>query len=360
MKEVVLLCALAAPALAVADEVGHWYVNPNVGAIRADRDRGTDRDAMLYGLGIGKHINQGLSVELNLNGTRLDGKNGVSNLSLWGGTLDFLGVLNRDGRVSPYITGGFGAAKDDHSPGDNSTNFLTQAGLGLMIRAWESSDGARSFTLRPEVKARWDDVGREGHMVDYIGTLGFVYGFGAPKAAPVEAAPPPPPPPPPAPPPAPPADTDGDGVIDTLDKCPGTPAGVSVDAYGCPLKGSITLEGVNFEFNSAKLTAESDAVLSPVAKDLQKHKRLKIELQGHTDSVGNDAYNLKLSQQRADSVRDYLVGQGVDSSQLSAKGYGEAQPVESNKTKEGRAKNRRVVMSVLENPGDVKVENAAQ
>ena len=113
---------------------------------------------------------------------------------------------------------------------------------------------------------------------------------------------------------------------------------------------------MTFELNSARLTTASHSVLDPIATDLKKYPRLKIELQGHTDSSGSDKYNLKLSQQRADSVRAYLVEQGVPGDRLVARGYGEAQPIEDNKTEAGRALNRRVVMSVLDNPGDVQVK----
>ena len=142
---------------------------------------------------------------------------------------------------------------------------------------------------------------------------------------------------------------------DNIDRCPNTPPGVAVDEYGCPRKGSVTLEGVTFETNSATLTGQSSAVLDKVADELKAHPRLKVELQGHTDSVGSDAYNLKLSSRRAAAVRDYLVNQGVSPTQLTSKGYGESVPVADNKTAAGRAKNRRVVMSVLDNPGDVDV-----
>jgi OOP family OmpA-OmpF porin len=118
----------------------------------------------------------------------------------------------------------------------------------------------------------------------------------------------------------------------------------------------VILEGVTFEFNSAQLTGNSRPVLDDVAASLQRHPRLKVELQGYTDSTGPADYNLKLSQRRADSVRDYLVGKGVSSDQLTTKGYGLTQPIDTNKTKEGRAHNRRVVMFAVENPKDVKVE----
>jgi OOP family OmpA-OmpF porin len=113
---------------------------------------------------------------------------------------------------------------------------------------------------------------------------------------------------------------------------------------------------VNFEFNSATLTAESRPVLDEVAADLKKHPRLRVELQGHTDSAGRDAYNLQLSRRRADAVRGYLVAQGVSAEQLTAKGYGETQPAADNSTESGRAENRRVEMNVVDNPGDVEVK----
>ena len=128
---------------------------------------------------------------------------------------------------------------------------------------------------------------------------------------------------------------------------------------GCPLK-SVTLRGVSFEFNSEVLTADSRTPLNEVARELKEHPRLKVELEGHSDSVGADTYNLKLSQRRADAVRDYLISQGVSASQLTSRGYGESKPVGDNKTEEGRAENRRVVMSVTDNPADVEVKGEEQ
>lgn len=362
-RKVALLCALAAPmAAGAADNVGHWYLMPQIGGISADNDRPLQDKDWLYGLAFGKHLNQVLSLEFNLNGSQVGGGPGRSDMSFWGGSLDLLFVGNRGGSVSPYFSIGAGALQTDRSPGSNATDAMAQAGVGLFINLWENSDGSSSFALRPDLKARWNEAGAEGTLVDYIGTLGFQFSFGQPtKRAPApapEPEPTPPPAPQPPPPPPPPADTDGDGVTDNLDRCPDTPRGVAVDAYGCPRVGSITLEGVNFELNSAQLTPSSRDVLDGIAADLKKYPRLKIELQGHTDSSGSDAYNLNLSQRRAEAVRNYLIEQGVSPSQLEAKGYGEAQPIADNKTAEGRAKNRRVVMRVLENPGDVKVEGA--
>jgi OOP family OmpA-OmpF porin len=113
---------------------------------------------------------------------------------------------------------------------------------------------------------------------------------------------------------------------------------------------------VNFAFNKADLTPDSKPVLDGVADGLKKHPRVKVEIQGHTDGVGKPAYNLQLSQRRAQAVLDYLATDGVSADQMVAKGYGMTQPIASNKTAEGRAQNRRVVMYVLSNPADVNVK----
>jgi OmpA-OmpF porin, OOP family len=181
-----------------------------------------------------------------------------------------------------------------------------------------------------------------------------------------------PPPPPPAPEPEPVqivqvADSDGDGVLDDVDQCPGTPPGTEVDATGCPvpepacipsgqngepdLRGCssgdvVVLRGVTFEFDSAQLTPAATVVLDQVAGALGAAPEIAVEVGGHTDSRGADAYNQRLSEQRAASVRDYLIGRGVDGTRLSASGYGEARPVADNATEEGREQNRRVELTV--------------
>jgi OOP family OmpA-OmpF porin len=114
--------------------------------------------------------------------------------------------------------------------------------------------------------------------------------------------------------------------------------------------------GVTFAFNSARLTSSSRSVLDQAAAGLKSHPLLKVEIQGYTDSVGTVAYNLKLSQRRAESVRHFLVADGVAPGQLRARGYGPADPIASNRTAAGRALNRRVVMKVLSNPNAVRVK----
>lgn len=139
-----------------------------------------------------------------------------------------------------------------------------------------------------------------------------------------------------------PLDTDGDSVADYKDECPNTKAGAKVDNRGCELKARIELRGVTFANNSAKLTGDSAEVLTDMAITLKRYPDLKVEVAGHTDGSGTRAYNLQLSERRANAVRDYLIGQGVDGDNLTAKGYGPDHPLVSNSTREGRAKNRRV------------------
>jgi len=373
MKRVLLLCAAAVSALTLSTLASavpgdEWYITPQVGGISPDHQRDLRHNDWLYGVALGRELGPFINMELNFNGARVNDGRGTSHLDTYGYSIDVLGILNRTGLFSPYLTAGVGAESNVLVPGNaltNQTKLMTQAGVGTYINLWRSSDGTSAFALRPEIKARWDDPGKGDHLVDYIAMLGFQYSFGGSRtpAPPAPAAPPPPPPvsqpaPEPAAVPATPPDSDHDGVPDSVDKCPDTPAGVQVDATGCPLKGSITLEGVNFEYNSAALTVASHPPLDAIADGLKKHPRLKVEIQGHTDSTGSPPYNLKLSQKRADSVRDYLVYGGVNADQLVTKGYGQTQPAASNKTAEGRAKNRRVVMYVVSNPGDVKVEGA--
>ncbi len=146
-----------------------------------------------------------------------------------------------------------------------------------------------------------------------------------------------------------PLDSDGDGVPDSLDQCPNTYPGLEVDSVGCPIKNQVlVLNNVHFEFNRSDLLPDSKNLLNKVAKSLMDQPNVKLEVSGHTDSLGSDAYNMTLSNQRAASVRRYLVGQGLTASNVYSKGYGERQPVASNDTESGRAANRRVEIHLLD------------
>ncbi len=142
-------------------------------------------------------------------------------------------------------------------------------------------------------------------------------------------------------------DTDSDGIVDRLDHCADSPSEFSVDKKGCSII-ELNFGGVNFEPRSFDLTEESKTLLDEVVITINASPELqKIEVQAHTDYKGSGEANLKLSEKRAESVKAYLVSQGVVEKRLVAKGYGESQPIADNKTEEGRAKNRRVELKVI-------------
>ena len=109
------------------------------------------------------------------------------------------------------------------------------------------------------------------------------------------------------------------------------------------------LEGVNFAFDSAKLTPESGAIVDQAVQELQGAASVTVRVEGHTDSIGSEAYNLKLSERRAQAVVDYLISKGIDPSRVEPEGMGEGHPVDTNDTKEGRYHNRRVDFVVTAN-----------
>jgi len=146
-------------------------------------------------------------------------------------------------------------------------------------------------------------------------------------------------------------DTDRDAVPDYLDLCPATPLGTIVNADGCPLPGQnlLSLTGVNFETNKAVLsTVEKSFLEQAVTLLKQADSKLKVRVEGHTDSRGADGYNMTLSQKRAEAVVAYLVSQGVDADSLLPVGMGEGFPVATNDTAAGQAANRRVDFVVSE------------
>jgi len=153
-----------------------------------------------------------------------------------------------------------------------------------------------------------------------------------------------------------PLDSDNDGVFDGIDQCPNTPAGIKVDETGCPVEvekfidtGLITSTAIFFDLDKATLKPESKTELDRIGAILMQAPDLTVEIGGHTDATGTDKYNLKLSDGRAKSVHDYLEANfpQIKPGNLVSKGYGESTPVAPNKTKEGRAANRRVEFKIV-------------
>ncbi len=233
-------------------------------------------------------------------------------------------------RLRPYAVLGAGYFSTDpnYSGADKNEDTTINAGLGvrwmLTSRFSASLDGRTVYNV-------------DKSNNDTIAYLGLNYYLGNVNPAPVAAA-------------ASCPDEDGDGVCDEFDACLGTPPNTRVDATGCPLPvaqvASIKLK-VNFAFDSTVVQEQYFNDLGELAKFLKRYDQVDVSIDGYTDSVGAETYNQQLSQRRAQAVVDMLVNTyGIEASRLKAVGYGEANPVASNDTAEGRAENRRVMASL--------------
>ncbi|MDD2722764.1 MAG: OmpA family protein [Methylovulum sp.] len=324
-------------SLAQADEVvdNRWYVAPFGSYVRTGGDRGAE-DGWGAGMGVGKMLDKHFNVELKGFYQEFDSKpKSQGEWQLAGGTAELQYYFSR-GKLAPYTVVGAGGMNTS-AHGVDAASFIGEAGAGL---SFEVND---NLFLRGDVRYRYNNnfdatFGRnDDEFHDMVVNVGFVVPFGPKPAAPAPFV---------TPAPVEKAidcstmDSDADGVNDCQDKCPATIAGSKVDFEGCPI--SLELKGVNFKVDSAELTVDAMGILDRVAASLNDYpEKDDIEVRGHTSSEASDAYNLKLSQRRSQSVVNYLKMKGV-TNRLSARGFGERQPIADNATEQGRSLNRRV------------------
>lgn len=352
-----LMAASVVTSVAMADgydDTGAFYAIPELQYGIMDHKRDA-RNAWLGSFGIGSNIAPNLAFEGNISYGSFTQKDSRAQEKLFSGGVDVLYKFAPvESVVRPFLLIGGGGVGDKVAALSQQGALYAEAGAGLLV-GLGSQTGSTRFQLRTDVRYRREFIDASPFIPsnpgDVILGLGVQLMFGAPvkpppempKAAPVVEEPPPPPPPPPPPEPL---DSDGDGVPDSIDRCPNTPKGDAVDAYGCTIKDEIRLPGVTFAVNSAELTPESDQVLAYAVETLKHHPEFVIEVDGHTDSTGSDKLNMALSQHRAESVMAYLKSHGVTNT-LTAKGFGKTRPIEDNKTAEGRLANRRVTLRIL-------------
>jgi OOP family OmpA-OmpF porin len=334
--------------------------SPYVGAMAthqfADQARQVE-DGTGATLLFGMPINSYLAPEFNLYGIGSDRKYAGGTDKTWGAGVSLnVYPFTRAPAVAPFLSIGGGAENDRTQLIGNKTSGVAHLGGGALI----ALNQARTISLRLE-GGRYavfnDDFNTSrNHILDTRVSAGLQIALGGyasppPPPAPVPVAAKPAPaaaPPPPPPPPAAPKDSDGDGVPDSIDQCPNTPHGMKVDEKGCAIKAAtIVLHDITFETDKAVLTAEAKKSLDNVIAGLKGQPTMELQIDGHTDSTGGAAHNLKLSKERAASAKKYLVDSGIAASRLQTEGYGETKPVASNKTKAGRAENRRVEFKVL-------------
>ena len=144
-------------------------------------------------------------------------------------------------------------------------------------------------------------------------------------------------------------DQDLDTVLNDRDQCPGTAEGTEVDERGCAvIRAQMVLPGITFALNSAEILPASERTLNIALQILRDNPDARVEVGGHTDNTGARQHNMQLSRARADSVRTWLSTHGIDAGRMSARGYGPTQPAAPNETEEGRAQNRRIEFSRID------------
>ena len=259
--------------------------------------------------------------------------------------LDGLYHFMPEKRLVPYLAAGIGGITLDPDSGGNDTDFLVNYGGGLKYFLTER------LVLRGDVRHVIPFDKRQNNLAY---TLMLTFLAKKEKKA------------------SPPVDSDGDGVPDHRDQCPGTPKGVQVDAKGCPLdsdgdgvadhpdqcpatprgakvneNGCWVLEQVRFDTGKQDIRPESFPALDRVADVLKQNPNVRVVIEGHTDNVGRKTYNQKLSENRAQAVMEYVLQKGIGAERLSFVGYGISKPIASNETAKGRARNRRVQLTPI-------------
>ena len=343
MNKKLLCCALLgalgfAQAAAAQEYDDRWYVSGDLGVVLFDGERGL-QDSALYKVGFGRFFAPNWSWELGLNSTNPD-QNAFDDLhwSMYG--IDLTGryhFIREERNWWPYLAFGVGALRHEHEfpsvqagvrPFDRKgTELEVHAGVGLQ------ADYGRT-DLRGEIGFRTDFDDRSGRenndsFTDFIASVGVVVALGPEPDRAVEVT----------------TETttevatettcadlddDGDGVNNCDDKCPNSTAGQTIGPDGCPVPVTIDLRGVNFDFDKDTLRPDAIATLDEAVNVLKQYPDLRVEVAGHTDECGTDAYNEDLSNRRARVVYDYLTGNGIDAGRLAGpNGYGENRPLEN-------------------------------
>lgn len=332
-----------------------------------DSDRGSEA-GFGFNLGVGKRFTGRFGSELRAFASNFD-NDPPGDPNFWreyGVGADLHLYLSDSTDFAPFLLlgGGIMRSEERATTGNESTDGFGNVGIGATAGF---SAGRYRMGVRGDYRYRYVDADASVNgnaFGDHIVSVGLVLPFGAGALLPATAVTT--------------LDSDGDGVPDNKDACPNTPAGVVVDARGCPLdsdgdgvpdyldkcadtEGGVAVnkegcpvdqvganrefETVNFAFDRSDLNERARAILDEASKvivDLQaQHGGLVIQIDGHTDSIGSPGYNQGLSERRANSVKDYLTRKGVDAKRIETRAFGLTKPIASNETDAGRAQNRR-------------------
>ena len=358
---------------------GSVSLNPNIGGYVFQRGQHIDDD-ITYGLGLGYNITENWGVEGNFNYVNTDSNADSSDgekVEAYLYRLDALYHFMPEKKLVPYVAAGVGAISIRGDIDNKGSDPLLNFGAGVKYFVTEN------LALRGDIR----QIITDDPNYNIIYTVGLTYLFGGEKkAAPA---------PEPAallkaPEPVKPADSDGDGVYDDMDKCPDTPKGVAVDSKGCPLDSDgdgvpdyldkcpdtpkgvavdstgcppvpaakvekvIVLDDLHFDFDKATLTEEATGILKKDMQSMKENPGIKVRIEGHTCAHGQDDYNLRLSDRRANAVKEYLMKEGgITSERLTTIAYGETRlampeiPTPKNKNSTEAKTNRRVHFVVI-------------
>lgn len=333
MKKILLSTVACATMMLAANSDYKYEITPTFGGVYTEGNLGLDRNYANGGLSLGfnqfdsfiDQVELGFlrSIEdVNYKGTNAD--TGITRVFT-----NFIKEYSLTSDVSLYTLIGAGVEIFDNEANGNEDGLFGNYGAGIKYKI--ADQFALKFDVRHLIEADHGDN-------NLLYNIGFAVPFGevakaAPvveKAAPVIVAP------------APvetPKDSDADGVIDSLDECPNTMAKAKVDSVGCMTLVNLN---INFDTNKSDIKDSYNTRIVEFANMLKANPKLKATIEAHTDSVGSDAYNQKLSERRAASTVEALKALKVDTSKIKAVGYGETRPVATNATAEGKAENRRV------------------
>jgi len=347
--------------VAHAQDYSSWYLAPRIGVVGPDSDRET-KSSLFSGIGVGVWVNPNLAVDFEYGMNNADFKSSSprdghqwENVQLDIAGRWFFGEFGSGWR--PYVVGAVGAMRHKafsgfllHNGGNGFIGGKTVGGgwdpmasIGLGVQ-YSMSD---RLAFRGEIAARYDrddnslnsplsdayGFSRRSGFVDGVATIGLTYSFGGGGGAVKETT-----------------------RTETRTETP--PPARQPEAAVPPKSVSIDLRGVEFKFDHPKVgeklvpslkapTAASVQILDEAVDTLKRYPNVRVEVDGHTDSVGTDAYNQKLSERRAKGVYDYLIAHGVEASRLDGpKGFGESAPIDTNDTAEGRQRNRRTELKV--------------
>lgn len=355
------VAAATAGSFAVAGDTGGFTVAPMIGYYGFDREVQREDDGFLS-LGLGYQFDNAWGVEFTYLVGEANTEVGNFDTDFESYRLDALYHLDRSGAAQPYLA--FGAGHfDEEVDAIDSHSGVSQINAGIGLKYYLTQQLALRGDLRffNNVDIETVDIATSFGVTYLIGGNGYADSKPAPVvvAAPVDG------------------DADGDGVADSIDRCPNTPAGSQVDASGCiadddkdgvpnandqcpntsagakvdakgcyiVLKETRTMNlSVNFASGSDVVPVAYYDEVAKVANFMRQFPLTKLVVEGHTDSSGGAAFNQSLSEKRARAVANLLVSKfGIDATRVSSVGYGEARPVASNDNPEGRATNRRVV-----------------